>query len=165
MQKGRTLVLGVGNLLLSDDGLGIHTIQRLQEVVRLPEEVQVLDGGTCGLDLLYYLEGVSRLIIVDAIASGEEPGATTVITGDRVPSYISLKMSPHEIGIPDMLMAAKLRDLYPGEVVVLGVQPEKLEAGVDLSPSVAAQVDVLVEMILDQLESWGVRVRGSASAG
>jgi hydrogenase maturation protease len=152
---GKTLVLGVGNLLLSDDGVGVHTIRRLQEVAQLPEEVQVLDGGTMGLDLLYYLEGVSHLLIVDAVETGGPPGTLTRIAGEQVPAYLSLKMSPH-VGLPDMLFAAKLRDLYPEEVVVWGVQPETIEVGLDLSPSVAAQVDVLVEKILEELTQWGI---------
>jgi hydrogenase maturation protease len=135
---GKTLVLGVGNLLLSDDGVGVHTIQRLQEVARLPEGVQVVDGGTSGLDLLHYLEGVSHMIIVDAVETGQAPGTLMRITGDQVPAYLSLKMSPHEIGLPDMLFAAKLRDLYPEEVVIWGVQPATTGVGLDLSPPVAA---------------------------
>ena len=153
---GKTLVLGVGNLLLSDDGVGVHTIRRLQEVAQLSEEVQVLDGGTMGLDLLYYLEGVSHLLIVDAVEMGDPPGALARIVGDQVPAYLSLKMSPHEIGLPDMLFAAKLRDLYPEEVVVWGMQPETTEVGLDLSPQVAAQVDALVAKILEELEQWGI---------
>jgi len=149
----------VGNLLLSDDGVGVHTIQRLQEVVQLPEEVQVLDGGTSGLDLLYYLEGVSHLLIVDAMEVDQPPGTLTRLTGDQVPAYLSLKMSPHEIGLPDMLFAAKLRDLYPEEVVIWGVQPATTEVGLDLSPPVAAQLDVLVEKVLEELKGWGIPVR------
>ena len=149
----------MGNLLLSDDGVGVHTIQRLQEVVQLPEEVQVLDGGTSGLDLLYYLEGVSHLLIVDAMEVNQPPGTLTRLTGDQVPAYLSLKMSPHEIGLPDMLFAAKLRDLYPEEVVIWGVQPATTEVGLDLSPPVAAQLDVLVEKVLEELKGWGIPVR------
>jgi hydrogenase maturation protease len=156
---GKTLVLGVGNLLLSDDGVGIHTIRRLQEVAQLPEEVQVLDGGTSGLDLLYYLEGVSHLLIVDAIEVDQPPGTLTRLTGDQVPAYLSLKMSPHEIGLPDMLFAAKLRDLYPEEVTIWGVQPATTEVGLDLSPPVVAQLDVLVEKVLEELKGWGIPVR------
>jgi hydrogenase maturation protease len=156
---GKTLVLGVGNLLLSDDGVGVHTIQRLQEVARLPEGVQVVDGGTSGLDLLHYLEGVSHMIIVDAVETGQAPGTLMRITGDQVPAYLSLKMSPHEIGLPDMLFAAKLRDLYPEEVVIWGVQPATTGVGLDLSPPVAAQLDVLVEKVLEQLKGWGIPVR------
>jgi hydrogenase maturation protease len=155
----KVLVLGVGNLLLSDDGVGVHTIQRLQEVARLPEEVQVVDGGTSGLDLLHYLEGVSRLLIVDAVETGQAPGTLMRITGDQVPAYLSLKMSPHEIGLPDMLFAAKLRDLYPEEVVIWGVQPATTEVGLDLSPLVGAQVDILLEKILGELDRWGIPVR------
>ena len=149
----------MGNLLLSDDGVGVHTIQRLQEVVQLPEEVQVLDGGTSGLDLLYYLEGVSHLLIVDAMEVNQPPGTLTRLTGDQVPAYLSLKMSPHEIGLPDMLFAAKLRDLYPEEVVIWGVQPATTGVGLDLSPPVAAQLDVLVEKVLEELKGWGIPVR------
>jgi hydrogenase maturation protease len=156
---GKTLVLGVGNLLLSDDGVGVHTIQRLQEVARLPEGVQVVDGGTSGLDLLHYLEGVSHMIIVDAVETGQAPGTLMRITGDQVPAYLSLKMSPHEIGLPDMLFAAKLRDLYPEEVVIWGVQPATTGVGLDLSPPVAAQLDVLVEKVLEELKGWGIPVR------
>jgi hydrogenase maturation protease len=155
----KVLVLGVGNLLLSDDGVGVHTIQRLQEVARLPEEVQVVDGGTSGLDLLHYLEGVSHMIIVDAVETGQAPGTLMRITGDQVPAYLSLKMSPHEIGLPDMLFAAKLRDLYPEEVVIWGVQPATTGVGLDLSPPVAAQLDVLVEKVLEELKGWGIPVR------
>ena len=155
----KTLVLGVGNLLLTDDGVGIHAIQRLQEIAELPEEVQVLDGGTTGLDLLYHLEGVSRLLIIDAVEIRQKPGTLKRLTGDEVPSYLSLKMSPHEIAIPDLLVAAKLRDLYPEEVVVWGVQPETIDVGVELSAVIAARLDEIVERVLEELENWGIVVR------
>lgn len=152
-------MLGVGNLLLSDDGVGVHTIRHLQEVAQLPGEVQVLDGGTMGLDLLHYLEGVSHLLIVDAVEMDQPPGTLERLVGDQVPAYLSLKMSPHEIGLPDMLFAAKLRDLYPAEVVVWGVQPATTEVGLDLSPPVAARLDVLVEKVLEELARWGIKPR------
>ncbi len=155
---GRTLVLGVGNLLLADDGVGIHTIRRLQEMAQLSQEVQVLDGGTAGLDLLYYLEGVAHLLIVDAVETGQPAGTLARITADEVPAYLALKMSPHEIGLPDMLFAAKLRDLYPEEVVILGVQPATTEVGLELSPPVAAQLDALVERVLAELARWGILI-------
>jgi len=153
---GKTLILGVGNILLSDDGVGVHVVRRLEEVAEFPPEVEVLDGGTKGMDLLHYLEGVSRLIIIDAVETKGPPGTLAHLTGDRVPAYLSLKMSPHEIGLPDMLFAAQLRDIYPEEVVILGVQPATTEVGLDLSPEVAAQVDVLVERVFDELKRWGV---------
>jgi hydrogenase maturation protease len=152
---GKTLVLGAGNLLLSDDGVGIHAIRRLQEIADLPPQVEILDGGTLGMNLMHYLEGVAHLLIIDALELGAPPGTVTRLAGDDVPAYFSVKMSPHQIGIPDMLAAAKLRDLYPPEVVVWGVQPGSVEVGLDLSPPVDAQLDRLVENILSELARWG----------
>ncbi|RPI49847.1 MAG: hydrogenase maturation protease [Chloroflexi bacterium] len=162
--EGRILVLGAGNLLLSDDGVGIHAIRRLAELADLPEEVQVLDGGTLGLDLLYYLEGVSRLLIVDAVKAGRPPGTLSRLAGEEVPAYFSTKISPHQIALPDLLLAARLRDLYPQEVVVLGLEPASLAVGLELSPDVAAGLDTLVEAVLDQLVRWGVDVRRRGDA-
>ena len=151
----KTLILGVGNYLMYDDGLSVHTLERLQQF-ELPENVQVVDGGTCGLDLLHFLEGVTNLIIIDAINAKQEPGTLIRMSGDEVPAYLSLKISPHDIGLPDLLATAKLRDLHPPNIVVLGIQPASLEVSVDLTPPVAAQVDKLVELILKEVSALAV---------
>ncbi len=151
----KTLILGVGNTILSDEGVGVRVIERLLEKYRLPNEIQVLDGGTLGLDLLYYLEGVENLLMIDAVEMGAEPGTLLRMEGDEVPSFLSIKMSPHQIGIPDMLFAAKLKNLYPKHVVLWGVQPSVLDIGMELSPVIAGCVDDLVENVLEQLEKWG----------
>jgi hydrogenase maturation protease len=156
----RTLILGVGNLLLSDEGVGLRVVERLAATYELPEGVQILDGGTLGLDLLYYLEGadrrpVERLLIIDAVEMGREPGTLLRMEGDEIPAFLSVKISPHQIGIPDMLFAAKLKDLYPRNVVLWGVQPGTLDVGLELSSPVAAQVDVLVEKAVEELVRWG----------
>lgn len=151
----KTLILGVGNLLLSDEGVGVRVIERLLAEYDLPEQVQVLDGGTLGLDLLYYLEGVENLLIIDAVEMESEPGELLRMEGEDVPAFLSVKMSPHQIGIPDMLFAAKLRDLYPRNVVLWGVQPAKLDVGMELSPLINAKIDVLVGKTLAELDSWG----------
>ena len=152
----KTLIIGVGNLLLSDEGVGIHVAQRLLREYQLPEEILVLDGGTLGLDLLYYLEGIENLLMIDAILMNKEPGSLMRMVDEEVPSYMTFKMSPHHIGIPDMLFAAKLKGLYPPNVVLWGVQPEIVDIGLDLSESVAKQVDPLLDHILEELEQWGV---------
>ena len=154
----QTLILGVGNLLMSDEGVGVHVIQRLVADYQLPEEVQVLDGGTLGMDLLYYLEGAENLILIDAVETRKDPGTLVRLEGDDVPAFLSLKMSPHQIGVPDMLAAAKLKDVFPKRLILWGVQPELLEIGLDLSPIVAAQVDTIIQQVLEQLEIWGHEV-------
>lgn len=151
----QTLVLGVGNTLLSDEGFGVHAVERLVKKYNLPKEVHALDGGTLGMDLLYYLEGVENLLIVDAVEAHREPGALIRLAGDEVPAFLSLKVSPHQMGIPDMLAAAKLKGSFPNNIVLWGVQPASLEVGLELSATVAPLVDVVVEKIIAQLQEWG----------
>jgi hydrogenase maturation protease len=144
----KTLILGVGNLLLSDDGVGIRVIQKLETLPGLPEDVQLLDGGTCGLDLLQYLEGVENLVVVDAADFGELPGSIHRIEGDAVPAYLEQKISPHEISLPELLFSARLIGIYPQRVIILGIQPESLAVGMDLTPAVDARVDQLAALAL-----------------
>ena len=151
----KTLVLGVGNKLMSDEGVGVHVIERLAGKYKLPEEVQVLDGGTLGLDLLYYLEGIENLLIVDAAETGQEAGTMIRLEGEQVPAFMSVKISPHQMGVPDMLAAAKMKDLYPKRIVLWGIQPDLITLGLDLSPMLAAKVDLLVEKLVDELRAWG----------
>jgi hydrogenase maturation protease len=146
----KDLILGVGNLLLTDEGLGIHAVRKLFENPALPADVEVVDGGTAGLGLLYYLEDVNRLVIIDAMETGGPPGTMVRLSGDQIPVYMAMKVSPHEITLPDFLAAAKLRDLYPQEVIVWGIQPQSLEVGVELSPIVAEKLDELVENVLGE---------------
>ncbi len=152
-----TLIIGAGNLLFTDDGVGIHAIQRLQAPGQLPEGVDVLDGGTLGLNLLAYLEGVRSLLIIDAMDTGRPPGTLVRLAGDQAPAYFSLKISPHQVSIPDLLLAAKLIGLYPENLVILGVQPESTNTGLELSPSVAAQLDRLVAMAIDEVKKMKVQ--------
>ena len=114
---------------MSDEGVGIHVIQRLIAAYQLPEQVQILDGGTLGVDLLYYLEGIENLLLIDAVEAHKEPGTLIRLEGDEVPAFLSIKISPHQLGVPDMLAAAKLKDVYPQRIVLWGVQPERLEIG------------------------------------
>ena len=145
----------------------MRVVERLVKTYELPQEVQALDGGTLGLDLLYYLESddgcpVDNLLIIDAVEMKKEPGTLLRLEGDEVPSFLSIKISPHQVGIPDMLFAAKLKDVYPPNVVLWGVQPGVLDAGLELSPPVAAQVDVLVENAVKELAQWGEHLRPRA---
>ena len=152
---GKALVLGLGNILLSDEGLGVRVVQRLGESYRFPPEIQVMDGGTLGLDLLPYLEGVDHLLVIDALEVGEEPGTIARLVGDEVPASLSVKISPHQMGLADLLAAARLQGLYPQEVVLLGMQPGSIDTGLDLSPPVEAQLDRLIDEVLIELKGWG----------
>jgi len=151
----KTLVLGVGNTLMSDEGVGVHVIERLMAGYVIPKEVQVLDGGVLGMDLLYYLEGIENLLLVDAVETHKEAGTIIRLEGDEVPAFLSMKISPHQVGVPDMLAASKLMDLYPKRLVLWGIQPQLMNIGLDLSPLIASKVDTLVGNMVGQLRAWG----------
>ena len=157
-RKFTTLVLGVGNRLMSDEGIGVHVIERLAGRYKLPEEVQILDGGTLGLDLLYYLEGIENLLLVDAAETGAEPGTMIRLEGEKVPAFLSIKISPHQMGVPDMLAAAKMKDIYPKRLVFWGIQPEQITLSLDLSPLLESKVDLLVEKLVEELRGWGIAI-------
>ncbi len=125
----KTLVLGLGNILLRDEGVGVRVIERLQALYDFPPEVQVLDGGTMALDLLPYVEDSARLLVIDALEMGAAPGTIARLEGNEVPAFLSIKISPHQMGLADILAAARLRDLYPQELVLWGVQPGRWTPG------------------------------------
>ncbi len=149
---------------MSDDGIGIRVIQRLAENYGFPPEVTIFDGGTLGLDLLPQLEGVDKLLIVDAVETGKAPGSLVRLTGADVQPVMETKLSPHQMGLKDLLAVAALQGISPPELVLLGIQPGDIELGMDLSPQVAARLDELVELALMELDNWGVKA-GPAREG
>ncbi|ATW24621.1 HyaD/HybD family hydrogenase maturation endopeptidase [Candidatus Formimonas warabiya] len=149
-------VLGIGNILLQDEGFGVRMIEELHRCYRFPDTVQVLDGGTLGLDLLSYLTGTDRLLVVDAVSGGRPPGSFYHFTGDEVKSYFQEKVSLHELGLKDVLAALEILGEPVKEVVILGVEPASLDLGLDLTPAVAAMVDQTMRVLIDQLENWQV---------
>jgi len=151
----QTLVLGVGNRLMSDEGIGVVVVEQLASHYQISDQVRILDGGTLGLDLVYYLEGVENLLLIDAVQADLEPGGLLRLEGEDVPAFLSMKISPHEIGIPDMLSAARLMGVFPKRIVLLGVQPKCLEIGLLLSDEVERQFETLVSQVLEQLKQWG----------
>jgi len=148
-----TLVLGLGNTIMTDDGIGPKVIEQLQQNTGLPEGVLLLDGGTLGLDLLPRLEGVQRLIIVDAVEIGQLAGTCVRLAGDDVPMALETKLSPHQMGMKDLLAVARLMGHLPDEIVLIGVQPACLEMDTELTPSIAAALPTLVAMVQAELSA------------
>ncbi len=152
----RILVLGLGNILLSDEGLGVRAVARLAETYRLGSEVEALDGGTLGLDLLYRLEGVTDLIIADAVKVGGAPGDLMRLEGDQIQAALALKMSMHQVGLRELLAVSALRGTLPPRVVLLGMEPQSLSWGTELTPPVAARLDLLVAALAQEIGPAGL---------
>jgi hydrogenase maturation protease len=151
-----TLVLGIGNLVMSDDGVGVRAVQHLASTYRFPPGVTLLDGGTLGLDLLPRLEGVERLLVVDAIESGNVPGTVIRLAGDEVPIALATKVSPHQMGLKDLLAVADLQGHLPEHVVLVGIQPASIEMATELSHAVEGSFTELTDQVLVELGEWGI---------
>lgn len=149
------LVLGLGNVLLEDDGVGAAAVARLLDQYAPPEGVRVLDGGTLGLSLLPYLEDAETVILVDAVRTDAPPGSLVHIDGADVAPAVATRLSPHQIGVADLLDGARWLDRYPARLLLLGVVPESMELAVGLSPRVRAALPVLVDRIVDQVRAMG----------
>lgn len=154
------LILGIGNMLLSDEGLGLKVVEDLQRRYLLPAEVTVIDGGTMGLDLLPYLDDRTHLFIVDAIRSDQEPpGSIRRLDLDDPPAYFRTKISPHQLGISDVLAVAAMNGTLPGKIVLFGAVPKSLSTGLDLSPEVSQSVRRLSGLITDDLQALGLKAQ------
>ncbi len=152
----KTIVLGVGNILLSDEGFGVRVAEALLQRFRFPDEVEVLDGGTLGIELMRFLEGANRLILIDAIHGPAQPGSFHVIRGDSVRLYFKDKVSMHELGIQEVLASLVVMEKPIGEIVVIGVVPLSLEISLDLTPLIAARIDEAVASVIRQLADWNL---------
>jgi hydrogenase maturation protease len=153
----KTLVLGIGNILLGDEGIGVWVIESLRRCYQFPASTMVLEGGTLGLDLLPRLQNVSRLLVVDAVKLGGQAGEIVRLEGDEVPRAIDVKVSPHQIGLQELLATARLMGCEPPKVVLWGMEPERVEPGADFSPKVARALPLLQTSVLKELKRWGVR--------
>jgi len=118
--------------------------------------VQLLDGGTLGLDLLPYLEEIESLLIIDALDMRDDPGKIFRLEGDEVPRAFASKLSVHQMGLQDLLAVAELQGHVPRNLVVWGVQPECIEMSTELTATVAAAVEPVVVKVLEELQRWGV---------
>jgi hydrogenase maturation protease len=152
---GSILVLGLGNLVMSDDSAGVRVVTSLMER-SFPHWVTLMDGGTLGLDLLPYLEGVDRLLVIDAVETGSPAGTLVRLTGEEIPLALATKVSPHQMGLRDLLTVADLQGHRPAEMVLWGVQPGSLQMSMELSPRVAEAIGPLEEQVLQELAGWGV---------
>ncbi len=151
------LVLGLGNTIMSDDGFGVKVVTTLSSRYRFPDKVKLLDGATLGLDLLPHLEGVDRLLIVDALEMQAEPGQVFRLEDEEVPRAFAHKLSVHQMGIQDLLAVAELQGHLPGKLVVWGVQPQNIQMGTELSEPVAAALSEVLAGVIGELQRWNIQ--------
>jgi hydrogenase maturation protease len=147
------VVIGLGNPLVGDDGLGLAALELLRAQGNTGD-AELVDGGTWGLSLLPVIESAARVLLLDAIDAGGPPGTLHILRRADLPRYLATRISPHEVDLQDVLALAELRGTLPQETVAIGLQPGPLETGCDLSDAVRGRLDDLVDAVAHQLAAW-----------
>jgi hydrogenase maturation protease len=151
----RKVVLGLGNTLNNDEGLGVHALKELDARLGVNQsDVELLDGGVLGLNLLMVVEECSHLLILDAVDAGKPPGTLVELTKEQIPLYAGVKLSQHQVTFQEVLGLANIRDHLPEHLHLIGVQPLNLEIGMDLSPVVRQTIPNVIESALRVLQEW-----------
>ena len=159
---GEILILGLGNVLMGDDGVGVHVARALLaegDEAALPPHTCIVDGGTLGLDLLPLVEDARALLLVDAVELGCVPGKARILTNADLESALGSHLSPHQVGAADLIAVARLMEVLPSEVALLGIQPDRIEMGLELSDLLRAALAEAIGVV--RQEAWALSERSN----
>lgn len=159
----KVVVIGVGNILLRDEGIGIHAAGHLKRLYDFPANVEIVDGGVGGLNLLPYMERTKNLIIIDAVRANAEPGAVFRFTQKDISTKVKYKTSLHEMGLQEVFAIANATGKGCPETVIIGIQPKDISSyGMELTPAVEAKLPDVLNAVLSELGSLGIRTKKCA---
>jgi hydrogenase maturation protease len=153
-----TVVIGLGNPLMTDDGIGLALLAALRARGPFEPEPVFVDGGTWGMNLLPTIEDAGRILFLDAVNFGADPGTAVRLERERLPRWLGIKLSPHQIDLKEVLALAELRGRLPADAVVVGVQPDRVEMGTELSGAADSGLEAALALAVNTLERWGARV-------
>jgi len=158
-------ILGLGNILLGDEGFGIHAVRKLKEK-EIPG-VKIIDGGTLGLYLINFLRDTTHLLIIDAIKSNRKPGTIVILDGRDIKADSGIRFTSHDVSLPDLLTTMELLGYDLKEIRLIGVVPERIEPTTDLSPSSKGAMERVMELVIRTVNEWkgGENVSGSSRKG
>ena len=151
---GRTIVLGLGNILNRDEGLGVHALAALEERLGPHAQVELVDGGTIGLSLLPLVEACGHLLVLDAVNAGQPPGTIVELRDDEIPLYAGARLSQHQVTFQEVLGLARMRGRHPPHLHLIGVQPADLSVGVGISATVEAALPQVAERAFKAVQAW-----------
>lgn len=152
------LVLGLGNVLIEDEGIGIAAIEYLNNYYKFGEEVELLDGGTSGMALLDDIRSRNTVIILDAVSTGHQPGEMVILRNEEVPVFLCNKVSPHQLALSDVLAILSFTDEQPKNIAIIGVEPVSLKTHIGLSPKVRQQLEPMINEVLSMIRATGYSV-------
>ncbi len=153
----QVIILGIGNILLTDEGFGVRVVEKLFDEYAFPDNVDVVEGGVLGIHLLGTLSKADHLIVVDAVKNKQPPGTLYRLEKEELPERILMKNSLHQTDFLETLTLCQMIDKAPETIVVLGAEPQDIEThSVELTPLIAARIDETVGRVLQELDRLGV---------
>ena len=152
------VVLGVGNILLTDEGLGVHVVEDLKANYTFTPQISLIDGGTMGMELLTYMRGMKKILLIDAVNGGEAPGTIYEFPHRELEQYFTDHISVHEVGMQDILRIRAIQENPLEDAIVIGVEPESLDVGFEPSAPVQKALPEVKERVLRVLREWGVHI-------
>jgi len=153
MTQKKVILLGIGNLILRDEGVGVHVVRELEER-KLPLGVEVIDGGTATMDLLSVIYEAESIIVIDALRSGGKPGTIYRCLPQDLMDAVDRPLSLHQVGLLDVLAMARQLGGH-ASVVIIGVEPKEISWGMELTPEVSAAVPKVIKAIFKELRGMG----------
>lgn len=147
-------VIGVGNIIMQDEGFGVECAKQLQKITEYPDFVQILDGGTLGMDLMPYITGTKKILFIDAINIDAPVGSYHEFTGKDLNAYFKNKLSIHDVGLNDLLAVLEITDNPVEEVIVIGVKPDTVSMGVGLTKKIADKLPAVVTRAKGIVDKW-----------
>ena len=155
-KPARVLILGIGNTLLTDEAVGVRVVEALQDAYDLPPEVQAVDAGTSSMDMLDVIADVDLLVVLDALKAGKPLGTVVRLSGNEVPVFFRKKLSPHQVGLSDVLASLEFAGCRPKDIVVIGVEADNFELGLEMTPAIAARVPDMMALLVGELSARGI---------
>lgn len=163
MAVATTLILGIGNTLLSDEGVGIHVIDHLRGRASARPDLHLIDGGTLSFTLAESIGAHPRLVVVDAARLHGAPGTVAVFEGEAMDARLrGALQSVHEVGLSDLMDMARLTDTLPSRRALVGIEPDCLDWGETPTPRVAAAVPVAARAVLELVDRWDREAGGES---
>lgn len=153
-EKKRKVVLGIGNILNRDEGLGVHALKKMDPQVESQSGFEFLDGGVLGLNLLMIIEECSHLLILDAVNAGKRPGTLIELEKEQIPLYAGVNLSQHQTTFQEVLGLAKMRGKLPENLHLIGIQPLDISIGLGMSPDIEQAIPAMLTRAASVLENW-----------
>ncbi len=149
----------MGNVLMQDEGIGVRAVEELENRYIIPEGVTVVDGGTTGMELFEPIRNCDKLIVADAVNTGDAFGTVVRIANSEVPAFFQTRLSSHQLGLSDLLALVTLKDEMPEHIAIIGMVPHSLENRLGLTAPATAGLDTMVGMMVEELAGLGIELR------